>query len=249
MSNFVTLALISICVGMLVGAAGIGGFFMAPALVLVTGVGMHQGMATALFTFIFTGLIGTHYFHKKGTIDWRLARPLCLGAALTGFGGAWIGTMLSATVLSMLLGVVIMAAGIYAVVARGGRQTLLLPQAGRGQWLALAGVGAASGFLSGLTGIGGPALSVPLMVLLGFSVLTAIGIGQVLQIVGALSGTLANLHFGHIDYRLALFVTVFEVLGVLLGAYITHRVDERVVRRFIGALCLVAGSVFIWRAL
>lgn len=249
MSNYASLILISICVGTLVGAAGIGGFFMAPALVLITGVSIHQGMATALFTFIFTGLIGTHYFHKKGTIDWRLAQPLCLGAVLTGFGGAWIGTMLSADVLSMLLGVVIMAVGLYAVAVRGGRQALLLPQEGRGQWLALAGVGAASGFLSGLTGIGGPALSVPLMVLLGFSILTAIGIGQVLQIVGAVSGTLANLHFGHIDYRLALFVTIFEVLGVLLGAYITHRIDERIVRRFVGVLCLVAGSVFIGRAL
>src|SRR5690606_6552742 len=193
MSNFVTLALISLCVGMLVGAAGIGGFFMAPALVMVMGVGGHQSMATALFTFIFTGLIGTHSFHKKGTLEWRPAQPLCLGAALTGCAGAWIGTMLSAAVLSMLLGVVIMAAGVYAVAARNGRQALLLPQEGRGQWLALAGVGAASGFLSGLTGIGGPALSVPLMVLLGFSILTAVGIGQVLQIVGAVSGTLANL--------------------------------------------------------
>lgn len=249
MSTYASLILISIGIGALVGAAGIGGFFMAPALALVTGLTIHQGMATALFTFIFTGVVGACYFHRQGTIDWRVAQPLCLGAALTGFGGAWAGAMLSAAMLSAVLGVVILAAGVYALSARGDRHVLRLPSGVRSKWLALAGIGAVTGFLSGLTGIGGPALSVPLMALFGFSILAAIGVGQVLQIVGALSGTFANLHFGHIDYQLASFITMFEIVGVLLGAYVTHRVNELAVRRFVGGLCLLAGSVFVLRAL
>lgn len=249
MTTYASLILISIGIGALVGAAGIGGFFMAPALVLLAGLTLHQGMATALFTFIFTGLIGACYFHRQGTIDWAAAVPVCLGAALTGFGGAWTGSKLSAAMLSLVLGIVILAAGIYALGAKGGQHVLRLPHGARGRWLALVGIGAVTGFLSGLTGVGGPALSVPLMALFGFSILAAIGIGQVLQIVGALSGSIANLHLGHIDYQLAFFITIFEILGVLLGAYVTHRVDELAVRRFVGGLCLIAGSIFIGRAL
>ncbi len=40
------------------------------------------------------------------------------------------------------------------------------------------GIGAVAGFGSGLTGVGGPALSVPLMVLFGFPTLTTIGASQ-----------------------------------------------------------------------
>lgn len=248
MSTYATLILISLGIGALVGGAGIGGFFMPPALTLVTGLSIHQGMATSLFTFIFTGVVGAIYFHRQGTIDWRSVWPVCSGAALTGFVGAWIGAMLSASTRSLVLAAVILIAGIYTLTTgdRGG--VFALPQDGRRKWLVLAAIGAVTGFLSGLTGIGGPALSVPLMVLFGFSILTAIGTGQVLQIVGALSGTLANLRFGHIDYSLAAFISFFEILGVLLGAYIIHRVDVIVVKRFVGGLCLLAGISFIIRS-
>jgi uncharacterized membrane protein YfcA len=69
--------------------------------------------------------------------------------------------------------------------------------------LLLVAVGGIAGFGSGLTGVGGPALSVPLMVLFGFPALVSIGASQVLQIVAAVSGTLGNLRFGSIDFGVA----------------------------------------------
>ena len=53
----------------------------------------------------------------------------------------------------------------------------------------LVGVGAVSGFGSGLSGAGGPLFSVPIMVLAGFVPLAAVGTSQVLQIVAAAFGT------------------------------------------------------------
>lgn len=248
MLTYSSLVLISISIGILVGAVGVGGFFMPTALTLVAGVTIHQGTATSLFTFIFTGIVGTIYFHKKGSINWALVWPICLGAGLTGFAGAWIGSKLSTTMLSGVLAVMIMSVGIYTL-AMGDRVTALVIRNTKQQWMLLAGIGALTGFLSGLTGIGGPALSVPLMMLCGYSILSAIGAGQVLQIVGALSGTIANLKFGTIDFGLAWFITGFEICGVLLGAYIIHRVDIRWIKKFVGVLCLVAGFAFILRTL
>jgi uncharacterized membrane protein YfcA len=222
---------------------------MPTALMLTTNASVHQGMATSLFTFIFTGMAGTMYFHKRGTIDWSLVRPICLGAGLTGFAGAWIGSKLSTSMLSMVLAVVIILAGTYTMTAGSQQSADPADRTPRRQWIMLACVGAVTGFLSGLTGIGGPALSVPLMVLCGFSILTAIGVGQVLQIVGALSGSIANLQYGTIDYGLAMFISAFEICGVLLGAYVVHRIDMELTKKFVGALCLVAGCAFILRTL
>lgn len=249
MLTHASLVLISIAIGALVGAAGVGGFFMPPALMLLMDMDIHRSMATSLFTFIFTGVAGACYFHRKGSIDWSLVQPVCIGAATTGFAGAWIGHHLGTAMLSLVLAAVILIAGIYTLSSGGVHAGLRMPSDAGRRWQMLAAIGAVTGFLSGLTGIGGPALSVPLMVLCGYSVLTAIGVGQVLQIVGALSGTLANLHYVDIDYTLAAFIAVFEIVGVLCGAFIIHRIDAALIKRLVGGLCLVAGFTFILRTL
>ena len=242
------LALISIAIGVLVGAAGVGGFFMPPALMLLTAMDIHRSMALSLFTFIFTGAAGALVFHRKGSLDWTLVRPVCFGAAATGYAGAWIGHRLDTASLSTVLAAAILVAGIHTSAA-GGRAVLAMPDDARRRRLILAAIGAVTGFFSGLTGIGGPVLSVPLMVACGYSVLTAVGVGQVLQAVGALSGSLANLHYASIDYGLAAFIDVFEIAGVLVGAAVIHRVDGALVKRLVGGLCMVAGCGFILRSL
>jgi hypothetical protein len=242
------LALISIAIGVLVGAAGVGGFFMPPALMLLTGMDIHQSMALSLFTFIFTGTAGALFFHRKGSMDWTLVRPVCLGAAATGYAGAWIGHRLDTASLSTVLAAAILVVGIHTSAA-GGRAVIAMPDDARRRRLILAAIGAVTGFFSGLTGIGGPVLSVPLMVACGYSVLTAVGVGQVLQAVGALSGSLANLHYAGIDYGLAAFIVVFEIAGVLAGAVVIHRLDGALVKRLVGGLCMVAGCGFILRSL
>jgi hypothetical protein len=243
------LALISTAIGVLVGAAGVGGFFMPPALMLLMDMDIHRSMALSLFAFIFTGIAGALFFHRKGSLDWTLVRPVCLGAAATGYAGAWIGHRLDTASLSTVLAAVILAVGAYTSAAGGGEAVLAMPDDARRRRLILAAIGAVTGFFSGLTGIGGPVLSVPLMVVCGYSVLTAVGVGQVLQAVGALSGSLANLQDAGIDYGLAAFIDVFEIAGVLAGAVVIHRLDGALVKRLVGGLCMVAGCGFILRSL
>jgi uncharacterized membrane protein YfcA len=242
------LVLVSIAIGIMIGAAGVGGFFMPPALMLLMNMDIHQGMALSLFTFIFTGAAGALYFHRKGSLDWTLVRPVCVGAAATGYAGAWTGHHLATASLSTALAAVILVVGM-TMSGAGGQAVLALPAGPRQRRLILAAIGALTGFFSGLTGIGGQVLSVPLMVLCGYPVLTAIGVGQMLQTIGALSGSLANLHYASIDYGLAAFIVVFEIAGVLAGAILVHRVDGAFVKRVVGGLCMVAGCGFILRSL
>src|SRR5512135_3076729 len=88
-SMTVSLLVVSLAVGVLIGAVGVGGILLIPALNTLAGLIIQEAMATALFTFIFTGIIGTVLFHKRGSIEWNITAPLCLGATLSGFLGAW----------------------------------------------------------------------------------------------------------------------------------------------------------------
>lgn len=246
------LALIALVVGMLIGAVGIGGLLLIPALQALTGLPIRTAMATALSTFIVTGVLGTILFHRRGSIDWAITRPLCLGAVLFGFVGAWANAHMAGHVLSVILAALILAAGINTVLSRrppaspvtmpcaalpASRRTLLF-------W-----IGAVAGFGSGLTGVGGPALSVPLLLLCGFSPLAAIGASQVVQIVAAVSGTLGNLQYGIIDLPLAALLTAFEVVGVCLGVYLVHRLNPAWLRSTIGLICILVGSWLLLRPL
>ncbi|SFU74745.1 sulfite exporter TauE/SafE family protein [Pseudoduganella namucuonensis] len=245
----IQLALVCLAIGLLVGAVGIGGMLLPSALSVGTGIAIHQGMATALLTFVFTGLAGTLAFQRRGSIDWTLARPLTLGVAATAWAGAWTSSLLDAPALSLTLAALIVAAGLYTLHDGAAKRATAAatPAPTRRRWLLLAAAGAATGFVSGLTGVGGPVLSVPLMLALGFPVLASIGVGQVVQVVGALSGTAANLSLGTIDFELAAQAGAFEIAGVVAGAALIHRVDLRLAQRCVAALCIVAGMAFMLR--
>lgn len=239
----------SLGVGILIGAVGVGGILLIPALNLLAGLPIHEAMATALFTFLFTGIIGTVMFQRRGSIDWGITVPVCLGAVFSGFLGAWANSRLNAPVLSLILSSIIVFAGVYTFSTRGGARQPAWQARPKRQQALLVGIGAVAGFGSGLTGVGGPALSVPIMVLFGFSPLAAIGVSQVIQILAAASGTFGNLRYGSINFELAGIVTLIEIVGVQFGVRIVHAVNARHLRFFVGALCIVVGAALTVRAL
>lgn len=244
----VGLVAIAFGVGALIGAVGIGGVLLVAALATIGKLDIHEAAATALFTFIFTGVTGTLFFQRKGSIDWRITVPLCLGAVLFGFIGAWANSRMGSGALALILAGVIIFAGIYTLASRHGAPRAAYDGRPRAQAALLGGVGAVSGFGSGLTGVGGPALSVPIMVLFGFPALATIGASQVIQIIAAISGTLGNLSFGTINWGLVIPLTVVELGGVLVGAWTAHAVNQVVLRRFVGILCIPVGAFLVARA-
>ena len=237
------LALIGLLAGTLIGAIGIGGILLIPALAAVAHVEIHRAMATALFTFIFTGIAGTLLFQRKGTIEWRITAPLCAGALVFAFVGAWVNSLAPSHGLALLLGAIIVFAGVHGLAGRRRRGVVAFHDDRGAQRVLLVALGAVAGFGSGLTGVGGPALSVPLMMLFGFTPLPTIGASQAIQIIAAVSGTLGNLRFGSIDLALAVPVTVGELAGVVLGARLAHAVEAAVLQRFVAVVCIAVGAL------
>lgn len=239
----------SLGVGMLIGAVGVGGILLIPALNVFGRLAIHEAMATALFTFIFTGLVGTLLFHRRRSIEWRITVPVCLGAALFGFFGAWANSQINGRALSLVLSSIIIFAGVYSLSTHSAAGKAAFHRRPKLQQALLVGIGAVAGFGSGLTGVGGPALSVPIMMLFGFAPLATIGASQVIQILAAASGTVGNLQYGSIDFTLAAVVTLVELVGVQIGVRIVHSVNVQVLRGFVGALCILVGAALTARAL
>lgn len=229
-------------VGVFIGAVGVGGVLLVPALMMFARLSVHQAAATALFSFLFTGLLGGGLFSRRGTIDWKVAGPVCAGAFALSFAGAAVGSRIPAAILMWIIAAILLTASLY-IVLPNSRKDPELRVDGNGNrrgMAALLGMGAVSGFGAGISGAGGPLFSVPLMLALQFDPLVAVGTGQVVQIASSFSGSLGNMGHGSIQYGLALPVTIVELIGVLLGVQIAHIARGDQLRFGAAVLCMIS---------
>lgn len=233
------LMLAALVVGFLIGTVGVGGILLIPVFIGLAGLTPHQASATALFTFMFTGILGTILFQRQGSIDWRQTFIVCAGAVVFSFVGAMTKEAVGDVALMRVIALLLIVAGLYVFMPRTMHTQ---PAAGVRRTVLLAVIGALAGFGSGFSGAGGPLFSVPLMVVSGFNPLLAVGTSQVLQIFSAASGTLANLNYGDIRWSLVLSVTVAELLGVIAGAKLAHSVNTTTLRLVAGVVCVLVGT-------
>jgi uncharacterized membrane protein YfcA len=116
----------------------------------------------------------------------------------------------------------------------------------RNRPLVLATIGILAGVYSGFLGLGGGFLIVPgLTRFLGMPVKRAIGTSLVAVAVLAVPGTISHSLLGHIDWPLAGLLALGVVPGALIGARLTGRASDRLVRLSFAALLAVVG---VWLA-
>ena len=160
---FMALAFSSLFVGALIGATGVGGVLLIPALMFFGGLGTHEAMATALFSFLFAGILATASYQRYGTIDWRVTLPVVAGSFLSGYVGAHVGACIPARQLNILLACLIVFSSLYSLLPSGKGTGLAQRLSPRGNMALLFGIGLFTGFVCGMAGAGGGIISVPLM--------------------------------------------------------------------------------------
>jgi uncharacterized membrane protein YfcA len=112
--------------------------------------------------------------------------------------------------------------------------------------IVLALIGVVAGLYSGFLGLGGGFVIVPgLTRWLGMPVKRAIGTSLVTVAVLSIPGTIAHSLLGHIDWSLAGLLALGVVPGALIGARLTGKASDRVVRLSFAALLMVVG---VWLA-
>lgn len=106
-------------------------------------------------------------------------------------------------------------------------------------------VGFASAVVNTLAG-GGTFLTVPVMILLGYSPLTANATNRLTLTVQGLGATAQFRRQGRIDLRLGLRLSLLACLGSGGGAYLATRLDEQAFNRTIAGLMVVTLGVLLW---
>ncbi|MBO2460875.1 sulfite exporter TauE/SafE family protein [Actinomadura sp. LCR2-06] len=222
------LVLFGLVAGVGITAVGPGGVLVTVGLFALTGMSPAQVAGTAIVTHVATGALATAAYTRSGQLRERGTRRIAGALAAAAVAGTPLGVLVnsvvSGRVFGILLGVFVALVGAL-VWRRAARPAAAEPGGGRLPGTpVVAAVGFAVAVASGVFGIGGPMLSVPLLVVLGVPVLSALAAAQAQSVVIATVGTLGYVAAGAVDWPLAALTGVPELAGVLLGWVIARAV-------------------------
>jgi uncharacterized protein len=227
--------------GLMIGCIGIGGVILVPALVFLGGISIKIGIPAAMFAFILSGLVASFVFARNKSIRWGMAAWLCAGATPTAFAGAWAVSVVNPRVLEAGLGLLTFLSGINALRTRHSVNELgCHPETNT----MLLGVGAVTGFLSSVSGTGGPVVLVPILIAMKLPVLTAVGLSQTIQLPVAIAATFGNVIYGELDYALGGILAATLTVGSWYGAKLAHTLPRAALRQIVSAV-LVGIGLFI----
>jgi uncharacterized protein len=234
--------LIGLVSGVLSGLFGVGGgIVMTPGLQVVLGAAPIVALATPLPVILPTALTGAMTYRAAGELDQRAAAWMIGPGVIASIAGA----LLTEFVDTHLLLVVTAALLAYQSVGilRGSRER-------RGPTFEATpsmfmGIGLVAGFLSGLLGIGGGLVMVPMLAgWLGMPLKRALGTSLLAIVALVVPGTITHAVLGHIDWALFLVITLGAVPGARLGATVALGARERTLRLLVGGFLLVVAAAY-----
>ncbi len=235
---------VAIFAGLLGGLLGLGGgIILVPALSTALGVPLPEAVGTSLIAVSATSISSSIAYIRQRLTDVELGITLVawtsIGAVIGGMVGLRAGAPLIAAVFLLLAfytAYVLLQRHVLPHKAEDGAEKPTRPRLAYPLMLV-------SGALSGLLGIGGGPVNVPVMnILLGLPMKRAVATSSFMVGVTAATGGILYLRSGRIDP----LVAGLAVVGVAIGAQIAGLVQKRISTRVLSlifAVVLVAVGI------
>jgi uncharacterized protein len=249
-------------VGLLVGMTGIGGgSLMTPLLILVFGVKPVIAIGTDLAYGALTKTVGGYRHWRQGTVDARLSGWMALGSVPAALGGVWVlgalkrayGANLDALLLKILAGALLVTGAATLARALFLKQLVARERAevrlGRAHKAAAVVLGAAVGFVLGVTSAGSGALiAVGLILMFQLVPTRVVGTDVFHAAILLWAAALAHLAAGNVDFGLAATILLGSLPGVWIGSRLSIRVPTGALRTTLAVLLIGSGCALLYKA-
>jgi hypothetical protein len=233
-------------VGLSLGLLGSGGSIVTlPVLVYVAGIPTHQAVGMSLVIVGSTSAVGSLLHVRRGSFSLKAGAFFAASGMVGAFVGAKFTHLVSAPVLLLLFGALMLVVGIRML--RSGESTAQSQQCRPLRCLA---TGVAVGVLTGFLGVGGGFLILPALVLFaGLEMKTAIGTSLAVIAVNCLGGFIGQLRYVDFDWRLTLGFLAAAVAGMFAGTALAGRLPSSALRRGFAWCVALLGAALIARNL
>jgi uncharacterized membrane protein YfcA len=219
MSVIVVLA--ALVAGLLIGITGIGGVLLVPALTEGVRIPLDRAIAASMFGFLLTGGVAAALHLGRTPIPWERLVSLCVSAAAGALVGAATLDVLPATAVRIFIAILAVVSGLQALAV-----THATERAPPGAIL-LALLGLIVGYGSAISGTGGPVMLIPILLLIGTPLVTAITLALAAQVPIAIAATAVNAFAGRLDWLLGLALGAPLIAGAVAGAWLSRRLPAR----------------------
>lgn len=250
-------------VAVLFSMLGQGGGALYTPLQVWMGLDFHAAATTSLFLIMVTSASASLVFHKARRIDWPLAIALETVTTAGGFVGGLGSQWFTGATLSLVFAAVIGVAAVFLIRPMRERRSGARESGSVLVWTRTLGeqtyrVNMAlalpfsflAGALSGLVGVGGGLIKVPLMVLvLGIPMDIAVGSSALMVGVTASGGFAGHLLHGRWDWRLSLVLAAAVFVGGQLGSRLTVKLDKAKLKVGFGWFLLVVAATMAFKSL
>lgn len=218
MPNLFLIALVAFVTTFVFGLGGLGSAVALIPILVFVGVPFPIARSTGLFTnFISTASITAHNIrHKK--INYRLAVPLVVTSVIFAPIGAYVSFVVPERAVGLAFTAFLFFAGTMVFVPKRreryrSNSSILIP----------ALIGAISGFIAGMLGVGGGGLRSPMLVLCGFEPRIVTSVTALSVVFGSFASFLAYWKLGGVWWPVVISTSIPALVAGYSAGYITHR--------------------------
>jgi uncharacterized membrane protein YfcA len=258
--------------GILSGMFGVGGAVLTTPGVRFLGATPIEAVGSTLPAILPGALSGAWHYRRAGLIDWQIALTTGVAGSVFAVGGAELSDHINAHYLMIFTAALLLYSGLRNIGAeKSAPARVAVPigaltadsltadgpavdarpefddvnDGGRRSVLAILLVGAASGALAGLLGVGGGLLLIPgYTVLLRLSAKRAVATSLVAVAMFSVPAMLTHALLGHINWTFAGLLMAGVVPGARLGARITLTGSEARLRLLMGLFFTLLALVY-----
>lgn len=248
--------LASIIIGVSLGLIGGGGSILTvPVLVYLFSINPVLATAYSLFIVGLTSAFGSITYFRNGLVNVKTAIVFGIPSIISVFiTRAFLVPAIPQNIFSfgdflftkdiftMVLFSILMIAASYSMIKKRKITSTEINQKQKFNYVLILIEGAIVGVLTGLVGAGGGFLIIPALVVLSkLPMKEAVGTSLAIIAAKSLLGFLGDVGNTQMDWIFLLSVSAFAVLGIVIGAFLSKKIDGENLKPVFGWFVLVMG--------
>lgn len=254
----------SVLIGISLGLIGGGGSILTvPVLVYLFGLDAFLATEYSLFIVGISSIVGSFAYFKKGLANLKTAFifgiPSIISIFLTRnylvplipdevFSISNFVVTKNIFLLLIFAGLMILAS--YKMIKKSPKLELQAVEIDKNKTILAAGEGSVVGILTGLVGAGGGFIIIPALVnLLKAPMKVAIGTSLVIISFNSLIGFFSSIKNIEIDWKLLATISSIAMIGIIIGAQISKKIDGEKLKPAFGWFILIMGIYIIVKEL
>ncbi|MCD6333312.1 MAG: sulfite exporter TauE/SafE family protein [Bacteroidales bacterium] len=224
--------------------AGVGAAFILIPVFTALGVELHEAMAVALLLNALAMIFASFRYGRKKLILWKISIPFIITSCI----GAPVGALLSYRInntflrLCFILFLLFASAMIFFYKTKQV-QSDSAPELTLKSALISSFAGLAVGFISGLIGVGGGNIVLPILIALGIKPKEAVATTALIVIFSSFSAFISHLEVGTLDIVFVSVTAGAAILGAIIGSWLmTDKLKPEIIKKILGFI-LIAVAV------